>query len=88
MYEIEFHLRAAQDLERLECAVASRILAKTRWLAANLDVIKPEPLVGQFEGLSKLRVGDYRVIYQADHARKVLRIELVGHRREIYKQTL
>jgi mRNA interferase RelE/StbE len=85
MYEIEFHLHAAQDLERLDRAVASRILAKIRWLAANLEVIKPEPLVGQFEGLLKLRVGDYRVIYQADRERNVLRIELVGHRREIYR---
>jgi hypothetical protein len=45
MYEIEFHLRAPQDLEKVDRVVASRILAKTRWLAANLDVIKPEPLV-------------------------------------------
>jgi mRNA interferase RelE/StbE len=85
MYEIEFHLRAAQDLESLDRVVANKILTKIRWLAANFDVIKPEPLVGRFEGLSKLRVGDYRVIYQADHERKVLRIELVGHRREIYR---
>jgi mRNA interferase RelE/StbE len=86
MYEIEFHLRAAKDLERLDRAVASKILAKIRWLAANLGTIKPEALVGQFEGLSKLRVGDYRVIYQLDHEAKVLKIELVGHRRESYNQ--
>lgn len=86
MYEIEFHRRAMQDLGRLDRAVANRILAKIRWLAANLDGIKPELLVGQYQGLLKLRVGDYRVIYQVDRERNVLRIELVGHRREIYNQ--
>jgi mRNA-degrading endonuclease RelE of RelBE toxin-antitoxin system len=29
-------------------------------------------------------VGDYRVIYQADREKKVLTVQLVGHRREIY----
>jgi mRNA interferase RelE/StbE len=84
MYEIEFQPRAARDLGRLDRAIASRVLTKIRWLAANFDVIKPEPLVGRFEDLLKLRVGDYRVIYRADRERNVLRIELVGHRREIY----
>ncbi len=85
MYEIEFQSRAAQDLGRLDHVVAGRILGKIRWLAVNFDSIKPESLVGGFEGLLKLRVGDYRVIYRADQERKVLRIELVGHRREIYR---
>jgi len=66
MYEIEFHPRAAKDLERLDRAVAGRILTKIRWLAANFDSIRPEPLVGPLEGLLKLRVGDYRIIYRAD----------------------
>jgi mRNA-degrading endonuclease RelE of RelBE toxin-antitoxin system len=34
----------------------------------------------------KLRVGDYRVVYQIDHERNVLTIFLVGHRREIYER--
>jgi len=85
MYEIEIHPRAAQDLQRLDHEVASRILRKVRWLAANFDSINPESLVGGFEGLLKLRVGDYRVIYRADREKRALRIELVGHRREIYR---
>ena len=62
------------------------MLKKFRWLTDNFDSIKPEPLAGPFSGLLKLRVGDYRVIYQANREKKVLTIRLLGHRREIYNQ--
>ena len=86
MYQIEFRPRAAQDFENLDDVVASRVLKKLRWLAENFDSIKPEPLAGPFSSLLKLRVGDYRVIYQANREKKVLTIRLLGHRREIYHQ--
>ena len=35
----------------------------------------------------RLRVGDYRVIYQFDMTRGDLFLIALGHRREIYKQT-
>jgi len=85
MYEIEFQPRAAKDLEKLDRVAAGRILTKIRWLAVNFDSIKPESLVDRLEGLLKLRVGDYRVVYRADREKSVLRIELVGHRRDIYR---
>ena len=85
MYEIEFLPRAVQDLNNLDDAVASRLLKKMRWLAEKFDSIKPEPLAGGFAGLLKLRVGDYRVIYQPDRENNVLRIHFVGHRREVYR---
>jgi len=86
MYQVEFRPRAAQDFENLDAAAASRLLKKLRWLADNFDSIKPEPLAGPFSGLFKLRVGDYRLIYQANQEKKLLTVRLVGHRREIYNQ--
>lgn len=62
MYRVEFHPRAALDFEKLDAAVAGRILKKLRWLAGNFDSLKPEPLVGPFSGFFKPRVGDHRVI--------------------------
>jgi mRNA interferase RelE/StbE len=86
MYQVEFRPRAAQDFENLDDVVAGRVLKKLRWLTDNFDSIKPEPLAGPFSGLLKLRVGDYRVIYQPNREKKVLTIRLLGHRREIYNQ--
>jgi mRNA interferase RelE/StbE len=62
------------------------VLKRLRWLAENFTSVKPESLTGPFSCLLKLRVGDYRIVYQADREKKVLRVRLVGHRREIYDQ--
>lgn len=86
MYQVEFRPRAVQEFEKLDDVVAARVLKKLRWLAENFDSTKPEPLAGPFTSLYKLRVGDYRVIYQANSEKKVLTVRLVGHRREIYNQ--
>lgn len=33
----------------------------------------------------RLRVGDYRILYQADVPHHVIRITAIGHRREVYR---
>jgi mRNA interferase RelE/StbE len=86
MYQIRILDAASRELGRLEADVRRRIVGRVHWLAENLDMIKPEALVGEFTGLYKLRVGNYRVIYEVLHSEKVIVIHLVGHRREIYRQ--
>lgn len=86
MYQVELTTEAEADLARLNKTVAQRILKKIRWLAENFEMITPEPLTGEFKGLYKLRVGDYRVLYTFSQTeRKVIIIHLIGHRREVYK---
>ena len=86
MYQLNFLPNAADDLRRLHKIVAQRITSKLRWLAENFDSVRPQGLVGPLAGLSKLRVGDYRVIYEADREGKSITVHLIGHRREIYRQ--
>ena len=33
----------------------------------------------------RIRVGDYRIIYDSEAANKIIRLLAVGHRREIYR---
>lgn len=87
MYQVEFRPQAAKEFEDLDEVVAARVLKKLRWLAENFDSTKPEPLAGPFAGLFKLRVGDYRVIYQPDRERKALIVRMLGHRRQIYDRS-
>jgi len=61
-YKIEIRPEAVKDLEQLDSTVARRILKKLNWLKENFDLIVPEPLSGEFKGLYKLRVGNYRVV--------------------------
>jgi len=72
-----------KDLAGLGKAEARRILDKIeKELPARADSYPV--LKGQFAGLRKLRVGDYRVIFAILGAQVlVLRI---GHRREVYER--
>jgi len=85
MFRIEFLPEALEDLKRLDRAVLQRVFKKLRWLSENFDSLQPEGLSGPLAGLLKLRVGDYRVVYEAERTGKRLTVHLVGHRRDIYK---
>lgn len=85
-YEIRFIDAAADDLQRLDSVVQRRLVRRLNWLKANLDAISLEPLTGGFSGLFKLRVGDYRAIYEVLREERVIMIHMVGHRRDIYRR--
>ncbi|MGB9594628.1 MAG: type II toxin-antitoxin system RelE family toxin, partial [Anaerolineae bacterium] len=59
---------------------------RIRWLAANLDAVGLEALAGDLAGLYKLRVGDYRVIYEIIHEEETIVIHMIGHRSDIYRK--
>mgnify|MGYP005849332721 CR=1 FL=1 len=85
MYQVEFTSNAEADLARLDVPVAQRVLKRLRWLAENFEAITPEALTGQWQGVFKLRVGDYRVLYTCDKAQQKIVVHFVRHRREVYK---
>jgi len=86
----EFRIRilkaASQDLERLDKPTGRRIVQRINWLAANLDAICLEALIGDLTGLYKVRVGNYRIIYEVLWDEETIVIHAVGHRREIYRR--
>ncbi len=85
MYQVEFTSNAEADLARLDVPVAQRVLKKLHWLADNFDAITPEALAGRWQGVFKLRVGDYRVLYTFDRAKGRIIVHFVRHRRQVYK---
>lgn len=83
-YAIEYEPEAVADLKRLAPNTRKRIVAKIQWLAANFEELRPIPLAANLSGFYKLRVGDYRIIYEFDRALRTITVDRVGHRREIY----
>jgi mRNA interferase RelE/StbE len=83
-YSIEYESEALADLEKLSPNIRKRIVNKIEWLAQNFEQITPQLLTGDWAGFYKLRVGDYRIIYQIDLSEKIIMIDVVGHRREVY----
>lgn len=86
MYQIRIQDSAARELAQLDKQVARRVVKRTQWLAANVEAVKPDAPGGDLAGLYKLRVGDYRVVYEVLHSEQVIVVHLIGHRREIYRK--
>jgi mRNA interferase RelE/StbE len=64
MYRIRLLEAASKDLARLDKPVARRIVERAQWLGENIAHADPEPLTGELKGLFKLRVGNYRIVYE------------------------
>lgn len=43
-----------------------------------------KPLQYSLQGLRRLRVGDYRIVYQVDHAARRVWIVRIAHRKDVY----
>ena len=81
-YKVEYKSSITRDLKKLDKQVALQIIDQ---LEATLleDPNSGVPLTGQFKGLFKLRIGDYRAIYtKKKDGVLVLRI---GHHNKVYR---
>ena len=83
-YRIEFDPKAIEDLKGMPSKVQLQILRKINWLGLNFEQVQPKGLTDNLAGFYKLRVGDYRVLYEIEGELKVIEIAWVGHRRDIY----
>ena len=86
MYRIRVLETAVRELARLDRPVGQRIVERIRWLAENQEAIGSAPLADDLAGLYKLRVGDYRVLYEILHGEQTIVIHAIGHRRDIYRK--
>lgn len=86
IYNIRILHAAEKSLKSLDKPIIKRLVSRINWLAENLDSIPPQPLSANLSGFYKLRVGDYRVIYEIIEEEQVIIIHLIGHRKDIYKQ--
>ena len=80
---VEYKASVERDLRKLGQATALRVLRKIEKTLAQ-EGRQGDALSGEFSGLYRLRVGDYRVIYaRTDEGYLVFRI---GHRRDVYRK--
>jgi len=82
-FSLQIKRSAARDLERIPKADRLRLIQA-------IDRLRETPLAGgtlkgEFGGLRRLRVGQYRVIYEVFERRLVVLVVRVAHRREAYR---
>ena len=81
-YSVLFRPKAAKSLRKLQRSIGARILE-------SLNELERSPEIGEQLKPSqfwKIRVGDYRVIYEIDRASNRVIILFVGHRKNIYDE--
>ena len=84
LFEPRYHPEVAGDIAGFPQNIKNRI-RKAIEDRLILDPVRfGEPLRRSLSGLRKLRVGDYRVIYQIQ--RQTVVILKIGHRKEVYNK--
>ncbi len=83
-YEIKFATSAAKEFRSLSTELRYRIGAAIDGLSQNPHPPGVRKLVGH-ERLYRIRVGQYRVVYEINDKEQLVRITRVRHRREVYR---
>ena len=83
-YAITFARSARKELEALNRPLIARILKRIEALAEDPRPPGCRKLVGQ-ANLWRVRIGDYRVIYEIDDGKKLVDINAIRHRSEAYR---
>ena len=85
MYQILIKPSAKKELKKLSPFIATSIANKIDTLAADPRPAGCKKLVNNKEELWRVRVGDYRILYAIDDVVRIVDIQQIGHRREIYR---
>jgi len=83
-YSIEFKPAAFRGLAKLGKDAQKRLARRIAGLARNPRPFGVQKLKGMLD-LYRLRVGDYRIIYQIQDEVLLVLIIQVGHRRGVYR---
>ena len=84
MYTLFIKRSAERDLRRLPLALFQRVDERIQALREDPRPPGVRKLVGPLEGW-RIRVGDYRVIYQIDDGAQTVTVVRVKHRRDVYR---
>jgi mRNA interferase RelE/StbE len=83
-YKVVIEARAEKEIRKLPAPERKRVTSVIDKLATNPKSATARKMVGS-PGF-RLRVGDYRIIYEIEHQIVTVFIIKVGHRRDIYKK--
>lgn len=82
-YELRFRPAALRQLRKLDSQIARRIKSTTETLRTEPRPPGVKALTGQ-RGWLRIRVGDYRIVYEVRDSELVVLVIQIGHRSQIY----
>jgi mRNA interferase RelE/StbE len=84
MYCVLLERAAEKDLSRLPTETHDHLIEAIQALAANPRPVGCRKLTGSKHDW-RIRAGDYRVVYEIADVIRVVRVNRVRHRREVYR---
>jgi mRNA interferase RelE/StbE len=86
-YVVTIHKQARKKLLAMNANHRNKVAQAIYELGLNPDnaLLNLKPLQGSAATLWHMRVGDWRVIYDRDDALKIIAIEKIGARGDVYK---
>lgn len=81
-YTIQFEKAAIKFLKKQDTPTRNRLLKAINQLPSGTDIKR---LQG-YDNLYRMRISDIRVIYSIEETLRVINIENIGNRGEIYKR--
>lgn len=84
MHNVYLESRVKKELDDLDKSIFDRIIREIKFLAHNPHPAGCKKIVGSKQSW-RIRVGDYRVVYEIDDQQSQVRILRVRHRKEVYR---
>jgi mRNA interferase RelE/StbE len=88
MYKVIFLSWAEESFRKIDRVFQERIAQKIDWLSENADRIVHHPLTSlpdDLQGLCRMRVGNYRILYWVYRGEKQIKIYEIEHRSKDYR---
>jgi mRNA interferase RelE/StbE len=86
MYELNFLSSAQKEFKKLDTPAQKIIKEKLLLLVSNPDILKNniKALKGDYKGKFRLRINQYRVVFQVKDKELIIIVVRIGHRKEVY----
>lgn len=84
-FVIEYSNQTLRFLKRADKTLVKRILAKLELLVKEPVGRNSKVIEGYKEKLYRVRVGDYRILYEVDYENEKIGIVKIDHRSKVYQ---
>ena len=88
MFRVTFLPDAEKSFKKLDKITQKRIAQKVDWLSQNADLVIHHHLTSlpdDLQGLCRIRVGDYRILYWIYFKQRHINIYEIEHRSKRYR---
>lgn len=84
VYKVLYKSSVEKDLKLIDKAILKKILNKIEKVLAKNPRELGKQLKGQYKGLWRYRIGDYRIIYKISEKEILILVLRIGHRKDVY----